>query len=268
MVVPLIAGAAILAIGKTLFEIMGSVSFLMFIEEEGIQVRGFGIMSLIREKLVDEVEPQLAEMRVHTTNLETFVDTWGWLCPYMQPTYSRYVQSTYDQIDAWEAWVISIRATPIPFGLRVASQPAGAQIIVDGTNTNFLTPHTISNMVPGFDLSVGAHTIELTKTSRLQGDLTFIGIVIIEQDVIQEVLWTLTPQQGKIKIASSPNAAEVWINNTNTDFLTPHTFLLDPGTHDFVLKYDSAKRGELEYAETITIVQGYDSEFRWILEEL
>jgi hypothetical protein len=182
--VALIAAAS-LAIANKLFDIMQTVSFMMFIEEEGIQVRGFGIMSLIREKLVDDVEAQLEEMKTHTQNLENFVDSWGWIAPYMQPTYSRYVQSTWDQIDAWEAWLISVRAEEPKYGIRIVSSPNYATIFVDTVDINKLTPQSL------LDLSVGSHQIRLEYISSRRGDLEFTGTVEVEKDVIKEYRWIL-----------------------------------------------------------------------------
>jgi hypothetical protein len=164
---------------------MQTVSFMMFIEEEGIQIRGFGIMSLIREKLVDDAELQIAEMKVHTENLETFVDSWGWIAPYMHPTYSRYVQATYDQIDAWEAWVVAVRADKPKFGVRITSAPNYATVYVNGADINKLTPQSL------FDLPVGTHTIRLEYFSTRSGDMAYEEDVLVEAGVIKEFRWIL-----------------------------------------------------------------------------
>jgi hypothetical protein len=185
MVPPIVIGAAILAIANKLFDIMQTVSFMMFIEEEGIQIRGFGIMSLIREKLTDDVEAQLNEMKVHTANLETFVDSWGWIAPYMRPTYSRYVQATWDQIDAWEAWVVSVRADKPKFGVRIVSSPSNATIYVDGSDINKITPQSL------YDLSIGNHTIRLEYFSTRRGNLAYEETVLIEEEFIKEFRWIL-----------------------------------------------------------------------------
>lgn len=185
MVAPLIVGAAILAIANKLFDIMQTVSFMMFIEEEGIQVRGFGIMSLIREKLVDDAELQIAEMKTQTENLETFVDSWGWIAPYMNPTYSRYVQATFDQIDAWEAWVVAIKAETPKFGVRIVSAPNYASVFVDDVDIQKLTPQSI------FDLAIGDHTIRLEYLSTRRGNLEYEETVTIEADIIKEFRWIL-----------------------------------------------------------------------------
>jgi len=180
MVAPLVVGAVVLAIANKLFDIMQTVSFMMFIEEEGIQIRGFGIMSLIREKLTDDVAEQLEEMKIHTANLETFVDSWGWIAPYMHPTYSRYVQATWDQIDAWEAWLISVQAEEPKFGVRIVSSPNYATIYVDGADINKLTPQSI------FDLAEGNHTIRLEYLSSRRGMLETEETILIEKEFIKE----------------------------------------------------------------------------------
>lgn len=190
MVAPIVIGAAILAIANKLFDIMQTVSFMMFIEEEGLQIRGFGIMSLIREKLTDEVEAQLGEMRIHTTNLETLCDSWGWIAPYMKPTYERYIQATWDQIDAWDAWVISIRTHWPKFGIRIVSSPSNASIFVNGRDTHQLTPHTITKeLLPG--LHEGQYTFRLEYTSIRRGELFYEEEVFITEDRIQEFRWIL-----------------------------------------------------------------------------
>ena len=180
--------ALVLDIIKLVFDIMQTVSFMMFIEEEGIQIRGFGIMSLMREDLVDEVETQLNALEDQVDNLETFADSWGWMAPYMKPTYLNYVQAARDQIDAWRAWVAAKKAERDKAIIRIVSSPTNAEIYIDGSNTNLLTPHTFDN--------------------------------------------------------------------------------LEPGNHTIVLKYLSSRRGQLEYADTITVEKGKTKEFRFVLQEV
>ena len=180
--------ALVVDIIKLVFDIMQTVSFMMFIEEEGIQIRGFGIMSLMREDLVDEVETQLNALEDQVDNLETFADSWGWMAPYMKPTYLNYVQAARDQIDAWRAWVAAKKAERDKAIIRIVSSPTNAEIYIDGSNTNLLTPHTFDN--------------------------------------------------------------------------------LEPGDHTIVLKYLSSRRGQLEYADTITVEKGKTKEFRFVLQEV
>ncbi len=177
--------ALVLDIIKLVFDIMQTVAFMMFIEEEGIQIRGFGIMSLMRENLVDEVETQLAALEEQVNNLETLSDSWGWMAPYMRPTYLNYVQAARDQIDAWNAWVAAKKAERDKAIIRIVSSPPHAEIYIDGTNTNFLTPHSFD------DLSPGDHTIKLQFVSSRRGQLEFEDTITVEKGKTKEFRFVL-----------------------------------------------------------------------------
>jgi len=178
-------GGYILDIVKMVFDIMQTVSFMMFIEEEGIQIRGFGIMSLIREELVDEVVLQVDALEVQVNNLETFADSWGWIAPYVRGTYLAYVQSTRDQIDAWRAWATSVQAQEEKYGIRIYSSPTNAEIFVDGTITDYLTTHSF------YDLPQAMTTFKLRYQSTRRGLLEYEEDVLIEAGKVKEVRWVL-----------------------------------------------------------------------------
>ncbi len=180
-------GGLILDIVKMVFDIMQTVSFMMFIEEEGIQIRGFGIMSLMREGLSEEVATQVDALEVQVNNLETFCDSWGWIAPYVHNTYSGYVQAARDQIDAWRAWVTAVQAKEPPFGIRIHSAPTDARIYIDGKITPYLTPHTFLDLEPGWK------QFKLWYLSKRQGVITFTEDVKIEKGVIKEFKWILEP---------------------------------------------------------------------------
>ena len=273
-----VKGTMVLDIVKFLFDIMQTVSFMMFIEEEAIQIRGFGMMSLIREELVDEVETQLVSHEEQVSNLETFVDSWGWMAPYMHGTYSAYVQASWDQIDAWKAWVVYKKAEIAKgdkYGIRIHSSPSEAEITIDGTKTEFLTPHAF------YDLPKKKTTFKLYHESARRGTGTYEGDVIIEADIVKEVRWILEgfdvpeeppeprPKTG-IRIISSPSGAEIFIDGSTTDKLTPETFRAPPlsiNKHTFELRYMSTSKGLMTYEEDITLEKDKLKEFRWILEE-
>ena len=181
-----LAGAVVLDIMKLLFDIMQTVSFMMFIEEEGIQIRGFGIMSLMREELVDEVVVQTDALEVQVNNLEEFADSWGWIAPYMRPTYLNYVQAARDQVDAWRAWSKASRTKVEKHGVRVFSSPTNANIIIDGENVEKVTPHSF------YDLSPGPHKFKLKYRSTRRGLLTYgEEEVTVEAGQIKEYRWVL-----------------------------------------------------------------------------
>jgi len=177
--------AMVLDIIKLVFDIMQTVSFMMFIEEEGIQIRGFGIMSLMREDLVDEVETQIDALEDQVDNLETFADSWGWIAPYMKPTYLNYVQAARDQIDAWRAWVAAKKADRDKAIIKIVSSPTNAEIYIDGSNTDFLTPHTFDDLAPG------DHTIVLKYQSTRRGQLEYADTIIVEKGKTKEFRFVL-----------------------------------------------------------------------------
>ena len=270
-----VKGTMVLDIVKFLFDIMQTVSFMMFIEEEGIQIRGFGIMSLMREGLADEAAVQVDALEVQVNNLENFADSWGWIAPYMRPTYLGYAQAARDQVDAWRAWVASVQAKEEKYGIRIISSPTQAEITVDGTKTDFLTPHAF------YDLPKKKTTFELRYESTRRGIGTYTEDVVIEADIIKEVRCILEgfdvpeeppeprPKTG-IRIISSPSGAEIFIDGSTTDKLTPETFRAPPlsiGKHTFELRYMSTSKGLMTYEEDITLEEDVLKEFRWILEE-
>jgi len=177
--------ALVLDIIKLVFDIMQTVSFMMFIEEEGIQIRGFGIMSLMREDLVDEVETQVDALEDQVNNLETFADSWGWMAPYMQPTYLNYVQAARDQIDAWRAWVAAKKSARDRAVVRIVSSPTNAEIYLDGHSTDSLTPHTFHDLVPG------THTIRLKYLSPRRGLLEYEDTITAEKGKTKEFRFVL-----------------------------------------------------------------------------
>ncbi|MDA3834632.1 MAG: hypothetical protein PF495_14705 [Spirochaetales bacterium] len=180
-----IKGTMVLDVVKFLFDIMQTVSFMMFIEEEGIQIRGFGLMSLMREDLVDEVKVQVDALEVQANNLENFVDSWGWMAPYMHATYAGYAQATRDQIDAWRAWVTYMQAREEKYGVRIYSSPTKARIWIDDEETDFLTPHSF------YSLPTGDTTFKLTYESTRKGMMSYEEDVTVEKGKIKEFRWVL-----------------------------------------------------------------------------
>jgi len=254
--------AVIMELVKFTFDLMQTVSFMMFIEEEAIQIRGFGIMSLLRENLVGEVKTQVNALEAQCDNLETFVDGWGWAAPYMQQTYSNYVQATRDEIDAWKAWIISKEAEPSKeYGVRIVSRPSNAEIFIDGTNTQKLTPQTLYNLSPA------PHTVKLKYYSAKHGDYIYEEeeIAVSQHETFEHRIVMKMNYTG-LRVTSSPSGAEVKIDGHYTHQTTPHTFWLPPGPYQFKLTYYSASRGKLTCTVNTSVKEGEVRKERWILE--
>jgi len=180
-------GALVLDLVKFVFDIMQTVAFMMFIQEEALQIRGFGIITLIREGLVDEVKIQREQFLVATTNLETFCDSWGKLAPYVRSTYLNYAQASFDQADSWQAWIEEKeKEEEKKTGIRIVSSPTNAQILINGSDTEKITTHSF------YDLSPGTYTFKLIYRSTRRGLLTFEENVAIETGKIKEFRWVLS----------------------------------------------------------------------------
>ena len=180
-----IKGTMVLDIVKFAFDIMQTVAFMMFIQEEALQIRGFGIITLIREGLVDEVKVQREQFLVAATNLKTFCDSWGKMAPYVRSTYLNYAQASFDQADSWQAWIDAKEAEKIKYGIRIVSSPMNAEIYIDGTKTDYLTPHSF------LDLPEKITTFELQYFSNRDGLKIHKEDVRIEAGKIKEVRWVL-----------------------------------------------------------------------------
>ncbi len=178
-------GALVLEITKFAFEIMQTVAFMMFIQEEALQIRGFGIITLIREGLVEEVKIQRQSFLIAATNLEEFCNSWGKMAPYVRNTYLNYAQASFDQASSWQAWIDEKEKVKEKYGIRIVSSPSNADIHIDGNQTLKLTPHTFTDLIPG------THTFALRYVSPRRGLLTFEENVLIEKDKIKEFRWLL-----------------------------------------------------------------------------
>lgn len=275
-----IKGTMVLDIVKFAFDIMQTVAFMMFIQEEALQIRGFGVITLIREGLVDEVKRQKVGFLEAATNLETFCNSWGKMAPYVRSTYLNYAKASFDQADSWQAWIDAKEAETEKYGIRIVSSPANAEIYVHAggygwQKTDYLTPHTF------YDLLVGDTRFKLQYESPTRGTGTHEETVKIEKGILKEVKWNLIgfdipevapeplPKAG-IRLISAPSGASIFIDDEATDKLTPQTFRAPPlsiGKHKFELRYMSTTKGLMTFEEDITIEEDKLKEFKWILLE-
>ncbi len=118
--------------------------------------------------------------------------------------------------------------------ILLQSLPSGAQIFLEGTNTNKATPSTIQ------DLEEGSHRFTL----KLNGynDTTFNVTIIREQQISKNITLTKEITTGSLYISSEPSSAEIFLNNNNTGNTTPSTIYdLQEGSYSLTLKLNYYK---------------------------
>lgn len=111
----------------------------------------------------------------------------------------------------------------------VASNPAGALILLDSINTGKITPDTLK------DIEVGEHKLSLKKNDYID---TTVIITVQENLTISKSI-TLSPLiiRGNIYLESQPYGAQIYIDSKNTNKVTPDTLFNYPvGIHSITLK--------------------------------
>ena len=113
--------------------------------------------------------------------------------------------------------------------ILLQSTPSGAQIFLDGSNTNRATPSTIQ------DIEEGSHQITLKLSSY--NDTTFNVTIFRNKLITRSIILTKEITTGSILLQSTPAGAQIILDGTNTDKVTPVTIQdLQEGSHQFTLK--------------------------------
>ena len=123
--------------------------------------------------------------------------------------------------------------------LSIVSHPGGAEIFVDGHDKGVKTP----NMIKG--VTAGAHTITLKKPGYKS------ATVKVEVNAGKTVSVDVSLQKATyvLKVNSTPQGAEIFVNGKDTGFKTPHDFALSFGQFTVELKKD----GYETYVERISL---------------
>ena len=125
--------------------------------------------------------------------------------------------------------------------LRIESKPDLAEIWVGGSNTDFLTPETLT-------LTEGDKTIKLKKSGFDNYTFTF-EIVAGEKF---EKICELTKSTGELFVASSPSRAKIWVGGADTHLITPEKLIISPGNKTIKLTFP----GFTDVTFTVTITKG------------
>lgn len=98
--------------------------------------------------------------------------------------------------------------------LTVDSDPAGADIYLDGYATGYTTPFTIHNV------SDGRHTVLVSKPGYLplESSVNVNNNDVARRFVMQSYLY------GMLNVTSDPPGGKIYLNNKNTGEKTPYTF--------------------------------------------
>ena len=129
--------------------------------------------------------------------------------------------------------------------IYVKSNPAGAQIILDGTDQGKVTPDTL------YAVPVGNHTIRLFKEGYQSKPDSFV--VTVEKNKLTALAVALEKIErlGKIEVHSFPEGGEIVVDGQTTGRSTPDTIALEPGPH----LIEIIKNGYRNQAKEINILQ-------------
>jgi len=113
-------------------------------------------------------------------------------------------------------------------GLYVESNPAGAEILIDGFATGFCTPYLIRNV------SDGRHIVTVTRQGYLPAEEEILLSDDKNADIDKQLMFRLDSYMyGSLNVTSEPAGAQIYLYSKNTGEVTPHTFRYMPiGTYE------------------------------------
>ncbi len=140
-----------------------------------------------------------------------------------------------------------IQAQPIAQGLLVTSEPAGADVFINGDQQSGQTPLTLP-------LPPGKYNVVL----RLQGYDAYSGSVQVRDDAQEKVEAALHQKNGHVawaQVESTPAGAEIWVDGVSTGQRTPARVEISSGIRNITLKLNGyrASRSAIEASEGGTV---------------
>jgi serine/threonine protein kinase len=123
-----------------------------------------------------------------------------------------------------------IQLEPLSQGLFIASQPAGADVFINGDKQSGQTPLTIP-------LAPGKYNLVL----RLSGYDAYVNQIEVRADGQSKVNAELRQKNGRVawaQISSFPEGAEIWLDGSDTGQRAPARVEVPSGLHNLVLKLD------------------------------
>ena len=122
---------------------------------------------------------------------------------------------------------------PLAQGLLVTSDPAGADVFLNGDKQLGQTPMTLQ-------LAPGKYNVVL----RLPGYDAYSGSVQVRDEVQTRVDATLREKNGHVawaQVESTPTGAEIWVDGISTGQRTPARVEISSGIHNIALKLEGYK---------------------------
>ena len=134
------------------------------------------------------------------------------------------------QLEAGKSVDQKVQLEPLAHGLLVISDPAGADVFINGDKQSGQTPVTLP-------LAAGKYNLVL----RLAGYEAFSSQVQVQDDGQSKVTAELHQKSGHVawaQVESSPAGAEIWVDGLSTGQHTPSRVEIPSGIHNITMKLD------------------------------
>jgi serine/threonine-protein kinase len=233
-------------------------------QPKGISTAGGGVST--SSAPVRSVAPGSGELRLTSfpSGAQVQIDGWTepkWITPFSSPSMSAgkhavifsksgYITQTQTvEVAAGRSLTVHAQLPVSASTLTVASDPAGAAILVDGRETGRLTPakisvekgdHKIVVRKQGFaDASVATNIAEgenFDFAPKLQP-----GSSGSAMGKLKSLFGGVPAGKGQVDVHSDPKGAAIAVNGRPYEKKAPTKIILDPGTYSIALKLDGYK---------------------------
>ena len=144
---------------------------------------------------------------------------------------------------------------PVTGSVSVSSTPTGARIYLDGTDTGYITPRTLSGV------SAGSHTVRCSMTGYTDTSQT-VTVIAGRTSTVRLTLTHQAPVTGSVSVSSTPTGARIYLDGTDTGYITPRTLAGVPaGSHTV----SCSMTGYTDTSQTVTVIAGRTSTVRLTL---
>jgi hypothetical protein len=177
--------------------------------------------------------------------------------------YQDYVTTATVQAGSVTTLTATLKQDPSPvYGtVSITTDPSGASIYADGVyvgQTSLNRPLVYTQVPPGY------HTLLASKSGY--EDYTTSGTVTAGQNLVLSITLTPNPQKpttGSVAISSSPNDADVYLDNIYKGITPTNIDSVTPGAHSLLLKLN----GYQDYTSQIQVAAGQTTQVSATLQE-